>query len=101
MSKARVEWQPGHATTARRDAAARRRRAHRLQRSELHQKLAGLRIRGCRWPVEPAKRCGIVDAERRELERKRCEVGFQDLGRRVCDEMVLLVFGPETIAHAR
>ena len=51
--------------------------------------------------IEPGELRGFGDTGHREVERERGQVGVQNLGRRLLEQMRRLVLRPETIADAR
>ncbi len=55
--------------------------------------------RGGRW-IEPGERRGVPAPPAREFERKRGEVGFEDLGGRLREQRGLRRLAPEPIAPA-
>ena len=70
----------------------------RVHRAQASQEIACLRERRRGRRIEPAQAPGIRRAPAGELERERCEVRMQDLGRRLCDERRLHALGPQAVA---
>ncbi len=68
---------------------------------QLDQQLASLGERRGRRRVEPGELRGFVHTGHREVERERGQVGVQNLGRRLLEQMRRLVLRPETIADPR
>ena len=95
VRESRMDRQLGHRSPVR------RRDAGVVYGVQLDQQLArlGERCRGRR--VEPGELRGLGDACHREVERERSQVGVQNLGRRLLEQMGGLVLRPKTVADAR
>ncbi len=68
---------------------------------QLDQQLSRLRERRRRRRVEPGELRGLGDTSHREVERERGQVGVQNLGRRLLEQVGGLVLRPETVADSR
>ncbi len=79
----------------------RRRDAGGVYGVQLDQQLAGLGERRGGRRIEPGELRGFGHAGHREIERERGQVGVQNLGRRLLEQMSGLVLRPETVADAR
>src|SRR5690349_14904809 len=71
-----------------------------IDRVEIAEQRAGLRVGGDGWRVEPGERGRIAGTPARELQRDRPQISLEDLRRREWRQQALLVLGPEAKANA-
>ena len=94
VRQARMKTEQGHR------AAMGREPALMIDRVEIAEQRAGLRVGGGGRRVEPGERGRIASAPARELQGDRRQIGLEDLRRREWRQQALLVLGPEAIANA-